>query len=99
MGQDTGNQPPPPARPAALLAVRITSADIGQRVTLRYQIYDEKEPLTDLLGYLRSWADGVLVVERESGEMREVREVDLVAAKVIPAKRVRNTITDQSEQP
>jgi len=99
MGQDKGNQPPLRARPAALLAVRITSADIGQRVTLRYQIFEEKEHLTDLLGYLRSWADGVLVVEHESGEMREVREVDLVAAKVIPARKVRNITTNQSEQP
>jgi hypothetical protein len=99
MGQDTGNPTPPSARPAALLVIRISPADIGQRVTVRHRIFDEPEHLTDLLGYLRRWSDGVLVVEHESGEHREVREADVVAAKVIPPKSARTIHGDRRANP
>ena len=52
---------PSGGRPAALLAVRITPADVGRRVTVRHRTDDGR--LTDVVGLLRSWAGGALVVE------------------------------------
>ena len=68
-------------RPAALLAVRISPADVGRRVTVRHRADDAL--LTDVVGVLRSWQDGVLRVERRSGEVAEVAADGVVAAKVV----------------
>jgi len=76
-------------RPAALLIVRITPADIGQRVTIRHRIDAGSTTLTDVMGYLRAWSDGRVVVERHNGELVEIAETAMVAAKVIPPKAVR----------
>ena len=73
---------PASARPAALLAVRATPADVGRRVTVRHRTEDGR--LSDVVGVLRSWSDGVLRVERRSGEVADVPEADVVAAKVVP---------------
>lgn len=81
-GTPVSGPPPPGARPAALLAVRIGPADVGRRVTVRHRIEDGR--LSDVVGVLRSWADGVLRVERRSGEVADVPEADVVAAKVVP---------------
>jgi hypothetical protein len=99
MGQDEGVQTPRSARPAALLAIRISPNDVGQRVSIRHRIVDEQASLTDLLGYLRSWGDGLLLVEQESGETRAVLEKDVVAAKVIPPKSVRKAAGEPRVQP
>ncbi len=66
-------------------AVRITPADIGQRVTIRIRTHaGEGQPsTTDVLGVLRSWDKGVLRVERRDGRVSEIPEADLLAAKVI----------------
>ena len=72
---------PAAGRPAALLAVRITPADAGRRVTVRHRI--DEDLLTDVVGILRSWSDGVLAVERRSGEVVAVPADDVVAAKVV----------------
>lgn len=74
-------RPTAAGRPAALLAVRITPADAGRRVTVRHRIDDGR--LTDVVGVLRSWADGALRVERRTGEVVEVHADDVVAAKVV----------------
>ena len=50
--------------PAALLAVRISPADVGRRVTVRHRIDDGR--LSDVVGVLRSWDGAVLRVERRS---------------------------------
>jgi ribosomal protein S18 acetylase RimI-like enzyme len=39
--------------------------------------------LTDVVGVLRSWAGGTLLVERRTGALAEVSEGDVVAAKVV----------------
>lgn len=72
---------PSTGRPAALLAVRIGRADVGRRVTLRHR-YDATT-LTDVVGRLDAWDDGVLRVERRDGRLVEVPEADVVAAKVV----------------
>ena len=84
-------------RPAALLIVRITAADIGKRVTIRHRIAAGSTTLTDVMGYLRAWSDGTVVVERHDGELVEIAETAMVAAKVNPPKavrRVRPTTSD-----
>jgi hypothetical protein len=72
---------PAAGRPAALLAVRITPADAGRRVTVRHRI--DGDLLTDVVGILRSWSDGILAVERRTGEVVAVPADDVVAAKVV----------------
>ena len=92
MGQDddgSGRGRPSSVRPAALLIVRITKQDIGSRVTIRHRIDDPAASLTDLVGHLRAWANGVIVVERHTGEHVKIAEIDMVAAKVVPEKAVR----------
>ena len=68
-------------RPAALLAVRISPADVGRRVTVRHRI--DGPQLTDVVGVLRSWSDGVLRVERRTGEVVVVPARYVVAANVV----------------
>ncbi|MEI6229676.1 MAG: hypothetical protein WCP81_03015 [Actinomycetes bacterium] len=92
MGQDddaSTAQLPPSVRPAALLIVRITEQDVGRRVTIRHRIAEPSASLTDVVGHLRTWSNGLLVVERHTGEQVEIAEVDMVAAKVVPEKAVR----------
>ncbi|HET7899741.1 MAG TPA: hypothetical protein VFL59_01050 [Candidatus Nanopelagicales bacterium] len=78
------------ARPAALLAVRITSDDVGSRVTVRHRLHDDPTAsLTDVVGVLRSWEPGpdggdVLRIERRDSSVATVRLDDVVAAKRVP---------------
>jgi N-acetylglutamate synthase len=66
-------------------AVRLRPADVGKRVTVRSRIpAGPGEPaLTDTVGTLRSWDAGTLRIEGRDGFVREVRERDVVAAKVV----------------
>ena len=67
--------------------VRITPSDVGHRVTIRFRRADAAvgEPSTsDVVGLLRSWSNGRLVVERRDGTLVELAERDLLAARVIP---------------
>ena len=92
MGQDDDGsaiERPSSVRPAALLIVRITEQDVGRRVTIRHRIADPSASLTDVVGHLRAWSHGLLVVERHTGEQVEIAEVDMVAATVVPEKAVR----------
>ena len=66
---------------AALLAVRVSPADAGRRVTVRHRY--EGATLTDVVGRLLSWVDGVLTVERRDGSRVDVPATDVVAAKVV----------------
>lgn len=66
--------------------VNISPDNVGERVTIRARRPDarpEEPPHTDVVGYLRSWTDGVLTLERRDGSLTEVREADLVAARVV----------------
>ena len=98
MGQDddgSSRERSSSVRPAALLIVRITEKDIGSRVTIRHRIDEPGASLTDAVGYLRAWSNGVLVVERHTGELVDIAEVDMVAAKVVPDKAIRRTRPQQ----
>ena len=72
---------PPVGRPAALLAVRVSPADVGRRVTVRHRY--EEATLTDVVGRLLAWEAGLLRVERRDGRIVEVPAADVVAAKVV----------------
>jgi hypothetical protein len=61
--------------------VAVTPADVGSRVTLRRAL---PEGVGDVVGVLRSWADGTLTVERRDGSLVSVPEAALVAARVVP---------------
>lgn len=63
--------------------VRISPADVGRRVTVRSRTHTQP-PATDTVGVLRSWDDGVLVVERRDGSQVRIAEDDVLAARVVP---------------
>ncbi len=76
----------------ARLVVRITPADVGRRISVRTRLTGEEPSATDTLGHLRAWEGGVLEVERRDGTRVRLREVDLLAARVVsdqpPLRRV-----------
>lgn len=59
----------------------MTPADVGSRVTLRRRVEDG---VSDVVGVLESWSEGVLSVRRRDDVVVTVAEVDLVAGKVVP---------------
>ncbi|MDX2296251.1 MULTISPECIES: GNAT family N-acetyltransferase [Streptomyces] len=73
------------------LEVRVTSADVGKRVSVRYvtDSPSEGERFTDAVGVLTSWDAGVLTITRKSGETVRIPEPRLVAGKVVPAAPAR----------
>ncbi|MFT5222446.1 MAG: hypothetical protein ACI867_000749 [Glaciecola sp.] len=70
---------------------QLTPEDVGRRVSIRRWVEDPERGArpSDVLGHLRRWQDDVLVVERKDGELVEVYEADILAAKVIPPAPVR----------
>ncbi|MFD6193860.1 GNAT family N-acetyltransferase [Streptomyces sp. NPDC060275] len=76
---------------AGRLEVRITTADVGKRVSVRRlsEAGVSGEKFTDTVGVLTSWTDGVLLITRKSGESVHVAESTLVAGKVVPAAPAR----------
>ncbi|MFE0699474.1 GNAT family N-acetyltransferase [Streptomyces sp. NPDC058872] len=76
---------------AGRLEVRITSADVGKRVSVRYvtESTEAGERFTDAVGVLASWDAGVLLITRKSGESVRIAEPKLVAGKVVPAAPAR----------
>ncbi|MER6788896.1 GNAT family N-acetyltransferase [Streptomyces sp. NPDC000658] len=71
---------------AGRLEVRITSSDVGKRVSVRCLsgAASTGDKFTDTVGVLTSWDDGVLVITRKSGESVRVDASSLVAGKVVP---------------
>ncbi|MGP3926041.1 GNAT family N-acetyltransferase [Streptomyces sp. 8N616] len=71
--------------------VRITSADVGKRVSVRRltEAGAPGEKFTDTVGVLTSWDSGVLCITRRDGATVRIVESSLVAGKVIPAAPVR----------
>ena len=68
------------------MVVRISPDDVGERVSVRRRIpAREGEPgHSDVVGYLRSWHDGELAIERRDGTLVQVPEADVVAGRVVP---------------
>ncbi|WP_031015640.1 GNAT family N-acetyltransferase [Streptomyces sp. NRRL F-5727] len=73
------------------LEVRVTSADVGKRVSVRYvtDSPSEGERFTDAVGVLTSWDGDVLTITRKSGETVRIPEPRLVAGKTVPAAPAR----------
>ncbi|MDT0611776.1 GNAT family N-acetyltransferase [Streptomyces lancefieldiae] len=76
---------------AGRLEVRITTADVGKRVSVRRlsEPCAADKRFTDTVGVLTSWDDGVLLITRKSGETVRVPESALVAGKVVPSAPAR----------
>jgi N-acetylglutamate synthase len=67
----------------------IDVSHIGRRVVIRSLVRGEKGPsggplMTDVIGFLREYGDGVAVVERRDGSLTRVAIEDIVAAKPVP---------------
>jgi N-acetylglutamate synthase len=67
----------------------IDVSHIGRRVVIRSLVRGEKGPsggplMTDVIGLLREYGDGVAVVERRDGSLIRVAIEDIVAAKPLP---------------
>ncbi|MER7899717.1 GNAT family N-acetyltransferase [Streptomyces sp. NPDC096046] len=76
---------------AGRLEVRITTADVGKRVSVR-SLTERPAPVekfTDTVGVLTSWDNGVLLITRKSGESVRIEESALVAGKVVPSAPAR----------
>ncbi|MEU9998454.1 GNAT family N-acetyltransferase [Streptomyces sp. NPDC050848] len=73
------------------LEVRITRADVGKRVSVRYvtDVGDPGGKFTDAVGVLTSWDQGVVLITRRTGEAVRIAESALVAGKVVPAAPAR----------
>ncbi|MFI6598829.1 hypothetical protein ACIBHX_21445 [Nonomuraea sp. NPDC050536] len=67
----------------ARLVIRITSADIGARITTRRRV---SGGFSDAVGILESWDAGVLRVRKQDGTIVEILEEMLVAARVVPPR-------------
>lgn len=65
---------------AGRLVIRITPDDVGKRVTVRRRV---PGGFRDAVGELVSWDNGMLVVRRRTGELVEIDERSMVAAKVV----------------
>ncbi|MET9350245.1 GNAT family N-acetyltransferase [Streptomyces termitum] len=76
---------------AGRLEVRVTSADVGKRVSVRYVTDSAREGgrFTDAVGVLTSWNAGVVTITRKSGETVRIPELRLVAGKTVPAAPAR----------
>ncbi|MGW2300027.1 GNAT family N-acetyltransferase [Streptomyces sp. NPDC001809] len=73
------------------LEVRITSADVGKRVSVRY-VTDSAAAgpkFTDAVGVLTSWDNGVLLITRKDGGSVRIAGSALAAGKVVPAAPAR----------
>lgn len=69
-------------RLAARLVVSIGPADVGQRISLRRRLPTGE--YSDVVGVLESWSNKTLTVRRRTGEVVDVPEDAMVAAKVVP---------------
>ncbi|MGQ4386997.1 GNAT family N-acetyltransferase [Streptomyces sp. SAS_270] len=79
---------------AGRLEVRITTADVGKRVSVRRWNQDDEhavkgERFTDTVGVLTSWDDGVLTITRRTGEVVRIAESTLAAGKIVPSAPAR----------
>jgi ribosomal protein S18 acetylase RimI-like enzyme len=75
------------ARPNGAGVDRIGPSDVGRRVVVRYHLPSEGTA-TDVLGELVGWTHGRLRVRRSDGQVVDVPEADVVAAKPVPSRPV-----------
>lgn len=73
----------------ARYVIRISPADVGQRVSVRAWLDDAAEiedgpRHTDAIGILEAWADGMLAIRRKDGTLTEIDEASMVAGKLVP---------------
>ena len=68
--------------------VRITPADAGARVSIRSRLNQPGAgpSMTDTVGTLLEWTDGVLRIHSNRGAVVTLNESDLVAARIIPER-------------
>jgi N-acetylglutamate synthase len=68
------------------LAIHITPADMGKRVSVRRvsEIIEGRPVFSDTVGVLTSWSEGVLIITRRDGVAVRILESALVAGKVVP---------------
>lgn len=79
---------------------------VGQRVVVRRVVHGETGPtggpaFTDLLGTCLTWADGVCVVQPETGEPVRIALADIVSGKPVPPRpsvRLRATPREAQER-
>jgi GNAT superfamily N-acetyltransferase len=64
----------------------ISAQDVGSRVSVRRKLADGGQG--DVLGELTDWSDGALTVRRKDGTSVQIAQTDLIAGKVVPARRV-----------
>ncbi|WP_210577199.1 GNAT family N-acetyltransferase [Streptomyces sp. GESEQ-4] len=76
---------------AGRLEIRITTADVGKRVSVRCLSTrgSAHEKFTDTVGVLTSWDTGELVITRRDGQSVRIPESSLVAGKVVPTAPAR----------
>ena len=72
---------------------------VGQRVVVRRLVRGETGPtggpaMTDVLGVCESWADGVVVVRREQGDVVSIQTADIVSGKPVPPRPTRHRHLD-----
>ena len=75
---------------------------VGQRVVVRRLVRGESGPtggpaMTDVLGVCESWADGLVVVRREQGDLVEIATGDIVSGKPVPPRPSRHRRLDAEE--
>ncbi len=66
---------------------RLTRADVGRRVVVRRWVEDAErgQVQSDVLGELQGWSEaGLLTIRTRTGELVEVDERDVLAAKTVP---------------
>jgi hypothetical protein len=65
------------------LVVRLTAADVGQRVVIRWRPGDS-EQLTDVLGILEEFSDQSAAVRTRDGQLVVIPRARALAGKVVP---------------
>jgi hypothetical protein len=68
------------------LVVRLTAADVGQRVVIRWLLPDpdERGRMTDVLGILEAYDDEGFSVRKRDGQLVVIPRARAVAGKVVP---------------
>jgi hypothetical protein len=67
------------------LEVRLTAADVGQRVVIRWRPGpDDSGPMTDVLGILEEYDDEAFSVRTRDGRLAVIPRGRAVAGKVVP---------------
>ena len=75
---------------------------VGRRVVVRRLLRGETGPsggpaMADVLGVCESWADGVVAVRRERGDLVEIDTADIVSGKPVPPRPPRHRRLDPVE--